>query len=69
MATPGSNLLKQAFKAIARQTVSYYAFVGRVTNSIGIDQDVYNPPEDIRGSLQPIPQNRYAELGLDFNKT
>lgn len=69
MSTPGSNILNKAFRLIARQSVAYYAYAGRSTNSYGVDVPVYMPPVEIRGSLQAVPQNYYVTLGLDFQKT
>lgn len=68
MRVPGSNLLNMATRVIAKQTVSYKAFVSRSTNENGTDIAVYATAVDITGSLQPVPRNRYADMGLDFNK-
>jgi hypothetical protein len=65
---PGSNLLKMAFGLVAQQTVNYYQFSGRLTNSIGIDVSTYAPPINLKGSWQAVPRNHYVNLGLDWQK-
>lgn len=65
---PGSNLLNNAFKLIAKQTVDWYKFNARALNDIGIYEDVYDSPLSIQGSFQPIHKELYTNLGLDFAK-
>lgn len=68
MGVPGSNLLKQAFTAIAQQTVSYTSYTSRVTNAAGLDVSTYADPTPVKGSVQPVPRNKYEYLGLDLQK-
>lgn len=65
---PGSNILNIALTAIGMQQVLYYRFLTRVTNEIGLDESNYDSPIVVSGSLQPVPRNRYEQLGLDFNR-
>ncbi len=66
---PGSNLLNMAFQLIAKQTVTYYAFLGRVENDVGQDVTEYAAPAILRGSFQPVPRALYELYGLDLQKT
>jgi len=63
-----SNLLDDALSIIGTQEVAYYQWIGSVTNDIGVDVDAYNPPENLVGSVQAVPQNMYEMLGLNFQK-
>ena len=65
----GQNLLALALTIIAKQKVSYYEFLGRITNAAGDRVDTFADPRDICGSFQPINTNYYAQLGLDFTKS
>ena len=65
---PGSNILNIALTAIGMQQVLYYRFLTRTTNEIGLDESNYDSPIVVSGSLQPVPRNRYEQLGLDFNQ-
>lgn len=65
---PGSNILNIALTAIGMQQVLYYRFLTRTTNDIGLDESNYDSPIIVSGSLQPVPRNRYEQLGLDFNR-
>lgn len=69
MISPGSNLLKSAFKLIAKQKVGWLKWLGREVNSIGNDVDKYAARKDLMGSFQPVPRSRYEMLGLDFSKS
>lgn len=68
MAVPGSNNLNLALSVIARQTVSYWRYLSRTTNAIGLDVSTYADPVDITGSLQAVPRSAYKELGLDLTR-
>lgn len=68
MAVPGSNLLNRAFKLIAKQTFTYYAFVSRAVNSVGYQNATYADPETLKGSVQPVPNRLYEFMGLDLQK-
>lgn len=69
MRVPGSNLLNMALRVIARQTVSYFVFTGRVLNSYGQDIPTYADPIQITGSFQAVPRQLYEKYGLDLQKT
>lgn len=69
MSVPGSNILKQALRAIAAQRFQYVAFVSRPPpNTIGMLNPVYAPAVTIMGSVQPVPRSVMERLGLDFQK-
>ena len=63
---PGQNLLKMALTVIAKQTVTYYKYASRSLNDVGQDVTVYEPPVQIKGSLQPIERKMYEKFGLDM---
>lgn len=65
---PGSNLLNLAMTVQGLQQVLYYRFISRTTNEIGLDESDYDSPIIVTGSLQPVPRDRYEQLGLDFNR-
>lgn len=66
---PGSNILQMAFSVIATQTVSYYKFLSRTLDAIGLDVATYAAPVTLRGSFQPVPRTLYQQYGLDFSKS
>lgn len=66
---PGENLLQEALSVIAPQSISYFKAVGRLTNAIGLDVTEYAAAVEIRGSIQPVPQELFEKKGLDFQKT
>ena len=68
MSTPGSNILKRALRLIKPSTFLYNQFKTRETNAIGYDVSVYYPSMQLSGSVQPVPRNVYAEMGLLFQK-
>lgn len=65
---PGSNLLKAAFKIIAKNTVQYYRNTGRTASTVGTYVAAYASPVAMQGSVQAVPRSRYAELELDLSK-
>lgn len=65
---PGSNLLNMALTVIRPQTIQFFAFTGRATNAIGLDEATYAAPVAVRGSVQPVPRSQYQRMGLDYNK-
>ena len=69
MNIPGSNLLTQAFRLIAQQTVMYFQFLSRAQNAVGQDITTYAAPVPILGSFQPVPKQMYEKYGLDLAKT
>jgi hypothetical protein len=66
---PGSNLLNSALGVIASQSVDYYKFASRATNTIGMEVSTYDSPIVIFGSFQPINSAMYEEYGLDLSRT
>ena len=68
MSAYDSNLLQDALDVIGRQTFLYYQFMGRTTNSIGIDVAARSPAVTVTGSFQPVPRTLYAVMGLDLQK-
>jgi hypothetical protein len=66
--TPGSNLLKRAGRLIAFQSCQYYAFSSRTQNAARQFVPSYAAPFVLSASIQAINRNRYAQMGLDFNK-
>lgn len=65
---PGSNLLNQAMLLVAKQQFTYYRFLSREANAIGVYESVYEPAVTGYGSLQAVPRNLYQQMGLDFQK-
>jgi E217 collar protein gp28 len=65
---PGSNLLKMALRAIAPTTVTYYQWITREANAIGLLVNDFDEGTCISGSLQPVPRSLYQQLNLDFEK-
>lgn len=65
---PGSDLLDFALSIIQTQTVEYQKTNGRTTNSVGQYVTTYDTPENVEGSMQPVPRYRYEAYGLDFSK-
>lgn len=66
---PGSNLLRKAFRLIAKQQLIYYQAIGRTFNVVGQYITQYAPGTVIYGSFQPVARQEYERLGLDFQKT
>jgi len=69
MNIPGSNLVNLALSVIGGQTVSYYKFTGRTTNTRGLYVPEFADPIDVVGSFQPDPRELVQLMGLDANKT
>lgn len=68
MSVPGSNLLKQAMKAIKPTTVQYLRFNGRQQNAARQYINSYDPAAPLTASVQAIRREKYQELGLDLQK-
>lgn len=68
MSVPGSNLLRQAFKLIAQQQLTYYAYVSRVGQANGVYLRKYTIGTPFKGSFQPVPRSVYAFMGLDLQR-
>ena len=67
-ATPGSNLLQEAFSCIGTSTIQYLADNGRNVNDVGQWVSTYAPPINIEASVQAVARSTYVELGLDLQK-
>lgn len=63
------NLLALAQTVIPSQQLTLAKFTGRATNAAGFQVPTFADPVPLSGSAQPVPQSRYAALGLDFEKT
>jgi len=68
MSVPGSNILRQAMRQIASQTLIYKAYVSRSKTSIGTYVSEYATPVSVKGSIQPVPRTLMEILGLDMQK-
>lgn len=62
-----SNLLNLAHSVIMPTGFDYYSFISRTPNAIGYDVNTFAAPVKQYGSVQPVQQNMYQQLGLDFN--
>jgi len=68
MGFPGGNILGLALSVITPQQLSYRRFVSRAANAAGVWNVKYSNPVQLRGSIQPVPRERYEQNGLDFQK-
>lgn len=68
MLIPGGNLLGLAMSVIAPQQLLYRPFIERTTNTAGIYVSRFASPAKLRGSIQPVPRQRYEQMGLDLQK-
>ncbi|QDH49586.1 head-tail connector protein [Pantoea phage Kyle] len=68
MIVPGANLFRLATRLIKPQPIEYYRFAGRDTDRQRNLVDTYFPVQTIMASVQAVPRDSYAELGLDFQK-
>lgn len=66
---PGSNILNMALTLIAKQSVNYYRFLSRSTNSVGQYVAVYDAAQIVVGSFQAVPRQLYQQYGLDLQKS
>jgi hypothetical protein len=65
---PGINLLNVASTVISLINVDYYPWVSRTKDAVGNWVATYGDSFPLRSSVQPVPRNKYAFLGLDFQK-
>lgn len=68
MTTPGSNTFALAMSVQGKQTINYYAAIGRTVNSIGLFEGAFAPPVPLKCAVQPIQRSLYEQLGLDLQK-
>lgn len=69
MRIPGANVLKMAFRVIAKTPILYYKSIGRSLDSVGQWVSQFGPSTTIYGSFQPVPRQKYVHLGLDLQKS
>ncbi len=62
------NLLTLALGVCGSQPVTWERVTGRADNAAGYTVSNYAAPAPIRGSVQPVPQRLYQQLGLDFER-
>lgn len=62
------NLLALAHQLIPKQTIVYTQWKGKNRNSIGLDVDEYNAPENRRVKISPIKKDIYREHGLTYKR-
>ena len=67
-AFPVINIRKMITTVIGDQPVQYFVNQGRLTNAAGLDIPQFAAPVTLKGSIQPIPRQKYEYLGLDFAK-
>lgn len=67
---PGTNLLNMALGLITPTTgIIYFRNTGRVANAKGVWIPTFNDGVPIdSGNAQPVPRNRFQNLGLDYQK-
>lgn len=65
---PGGNLLNMALSVIKKQTFQYFTWTQRTLQPNGLYTAAYAAGLPVTGSVQPIPRNLYAAMGLDFQK-
>ncbi len=68
MMIPGGNLLGLAMTVIAPQILQYRPFLSRTKNDEGILASKFAAPAKLRGSIQPVPRQKYEQMGLEFQK-
>lgn len=67
---PGSNLLRSALRLIGNQTVTLTPWVSSTTSPTGRDVSSYGTQVVVtEGSVQAVPRDRYADMGLDYTKS
>ena len=63
------NLLGAVQSVIKKQDYQIIRYLGRTRNAAGWQVSEFSEPEPMSGSVQPINQSMYKDLGLDFKKT
>ncbi len=64
----GGNILNRALARVGSDTITYYKFADRVNNGAGIKVASYDPPRQLRGSVQPVARQLLAIMGLDLQR-
>lgn len=62
------NLFNLASKVIPLEKIQYSHFTGDTINPIGISVPSYADSIDVNASVQPVGDETYKNLGLDFKK-
>lgn len=68
MIVPGSNLVKIARRLIKYQSVQYFKFLESAPDAVGQLVSVFELPQSIQGSWQPVKRSLYNQMGLNFSK-
>jgi hypothetical protein len=68
MRIPGANVLRMAFREIAKTPILFYRANGRVLDAVGQWVTAYLPSVTVYGSFQAIERSKYVHLGLDLQK-
>jgi hypothetical protein len=63
------NLLATAQTAIGKQDYQLVKYIDRARNSAGYFVSEFSEPIDMLGSVQPVNQRQYKNMGLDFKKS
>lgn len=67
---PGSNILSTALRVIASQYVNWYKYTANTIGATGLVTSSYISSQTVlRGSVQPVPRNRYEAFNLDWQKS
>jgi hypothetical protein len=66
---PGSNILNMALRVISKQCFDYYKFMSRTKQPNGQFLATYYAPQNLSGSVQPVPRELFEEMGLDLQRT
>lgn len=60
-----NNILALAMTVIPKQQAQLYRWQGKVINSRGLEEDVFDTPVALVGSIQPVDRTRLAFFGLN----
>ena len=63
------NLLATAQTVIGKQDYQLRRPQGRTRNAAGYQVTAFSAPVDMSGSVQPVNQRQYKDMGLDFKKS
>src|ERR1700744_4165268 len=67
---PGSNNLLLALTVLSSQFVNWFSFLSATDGPTGLTTSTYAAPQTIlKGSVQPVPRDRYERYGLDLAKS
>jgi hypothetical protein len=63
------NILSTVQTAIGKQAYQLQKYLGRTNNVAGFQVSSFDAPIDMMGSVQPVNQRQYKDMGLDFKKS